>query len=45
MSGNLENFNSWYIDDILLFQPTNLDLKVNRINIDSFIVKEIQCDC
>lgn len=37
LSGNAYQIDYWYIDDISLFTPFNLDLSVSKINLDKYI--------
>jgi hypothetical protein len=37
LSGNAYQIDYWYIDDVSLFTPYDLDLSVNSINLDNYI--------
>ncbi len=37
LTGNIAGVNNWYIDDIVLFYPPNLDASMSNINVPSII--------
>lgn len=39
LSGNAYNIDYWYIDDVVLFTPYNVDLKLEKINVNDFVTQ------